>query len=628
LQLKTKMFLFFLFTVFNAAVFAQTHASVPFENQIYYILEQAELRGLCSPLSGVRPYAQSIVVSAIREILDSENNARLKSAEREILEQYLEKFSRPKTGIDWRRGAFYGETFVGEDTRISANLGLSANFEGSTGIYSYTSDNENFFGTEIWPEIYLNGDLGKNVSYNFNFAGGLIQVPRNELGDYWTYYDGFPTEEETTDDFANRQIPVFSEPLTHFPYSYRKRWDGSVFFLNSLSSFSYWPGTIAGCYSLLSEISASFLDSKLNMRAGRLSHEWGSTPLGSSISINQAARPFFGIEASFSPVSWFSISSLTGALEYFNANGIKESSMNFQNFFSVNMLQFRYKNILFFDFTDAVVYPKRFEPAYMAPIINNFFYQNNVGDFDNMAMSFNLKAQYPGFGNVWVSFFMDEMNFLSDLSTLDRQMFAWQAGLAFFLPFLSFSSIKLSYTAVNPYCYTHNRNFSPWYGDNRMETSYTNNGVGIGYYLPPNSDELLVKFDTMPAKNISTSLQYQMIRHGADFGPSAVDGSNFLSELGGKIESVYRNSTPELKRFFLHDGAYQWMHIIKIGGEWTLEKAPISFFCEIGTVISYFTNTDEPANSGSAHPYSIIDTEPYLKSTAFIAKLGIRIFPR
>ena len=287
------------------------------------------------------------------------------------------------------------------------------------------------------------------------------------------------------------------------------------------------------------------------------------------------------------------------------------------------MLQFSYTNYLFFDFTDAVVFPKRFEPGYMAPIINNFFYQNNVGDFDNLAMSFNLKAQYPGLGNVWISFFMDEMNFLSDILTLDRQMFALQGGLAFFLPFLSFSSIKLSYTAVNPYCYTHNRNYNPWYGDNRMETAYTNNGVNLGYYLPPNSDELLVRFDTMPAKNITAVLQYQMIRHGADFGDSAVDGSNLLSELGSG-----RNTNPVLKRYFLHDGAYQWMHIIKLGGEWTLEKAPLAFYWEVGTVISYFTNTAEPANSGKSYPYEIIDTPQYPKSTAFIASLGIKVFPK
>ena len=621
MKTKIRVLFCFLFAVFCAPIFAQSHASVPLENQIYYILEQAQLRGLCSPLPAFRPYTQSIVLSAIGEILNSENSEKLTSTEREILEQYLAKFSRPDTGIDWRRGAFYGETMLG-DTRISANLGASADIEGSTGLYFYTTDDEYNFGTEIWLNVYLNGDLGANVSYNFNFAGGLMQAPRKYLEKYNTYYGDF--ENVDGSEYWNEEIDVFSEPLTHFPYTYRKRWDGSVFFLTSLSSFDYWPDTIAGGYGLLSEITASFFENRLIMRAGRLSHEWGSTPQGSSLPLNQAARPFYGIEAAFSPVSWFSIASLTGALEYFNTEGIKYSAMTFQNAFSITMLQFNYKNYLFFDFTDAVVFPKRFEPGYMSPIINNFFYQNNIGDFDNMAMSFNLKAQYPGLGNVWVSFFMDEMNFLDDILTLDRQMFALQTGLTFFLPFLSFSSIKLSYTAVNPYCYTHNRNFTPWYGDNRMETAYTNNGVSLGYYLPPNSDELLFRFSTMPAKNITVSLQYQMIRHGADFGSSAVDGSNLLSEL----DPNGRSSNPILKRYFLQDGAYQWLHIIKLGGEWTLEKAPLAFFWEIGAVISYFTNTAEPANSGNAYPYEIIDTAEYPRSTAYIARIGIRVFPR
>ena len=616
-----KVFFCFLFTVLCAPVFAQIHTSVPLENQIYYILEQAQLRGLCSPLSGIRPYTQGIVISAIGEILDSENNERLTFTEREILEQYIAKFSRPDAGIDWRRGAFYGETFLGGDTRVSANLGLSADIQGSTGLHFYTSGDENNFGTEIWLEAYLNGDLGNNISYNFNFSGGLMQVPRKDLGEYNIYYKGFDNDNP---EYYNDTFDVYSEPLTHFPYSYRKRWDSSVYFFNSLSSYRYWPDTIAASYGLLSEINASFFENKLLMRIGRLSHEWGAAPLGSSLSFNQAARPFFGIETAFSPVSWFNIASLTGALEYYNTEDIKISSMTFQNAYSITMLQFRYKNYLFFDFTDAVVFPKRFEPGYMAPIINNFFYQNNVGDFDNMAMSFNLKVQYPGFGNVWVSFFMDEMNFLSDILTLDRQMFALQGGLTFFLPFLSFSSIKLSYTAVNPYCYTHNRNFNPWYGDKRMETAYTNNGVSLGYYLPPNSDEILFRFSAMPAKNITASLQYQMIRHGADFGSSAVDGSNLLSEL----DPNGRDSKDELKRFFLQDGAYQWLHIIKLGGEWTLEKAPLAFYWEIGAVISYFTNIKEAANSGKAYPYEIIDTSGYPRSTAFIARLGIKLFPR
>jgi len=629
LRIKCKLIFCFLFAAFCAPVFAQTYASIPLENRVYYILEQAELRGLCSPLSAFKPYTQSAVIFAIREILDSENKESLNAAEREILEQYLRKFSQPEKGMDWRRGAFYGETFL-DETRISANLGAGADFEGSTGLYFFTKDNENYFGAEIWLEAFLNGDLGNNLSYNFNFAGGIIQVPRKYLGEYDSYYKDYKYDRDKPEnpgnaEYINVPINVYSEPLTHFPYSYKKRWDSSIYFFSSLSNYRYWPDTFAGCYSLLSELTASFFENKFLMRAGRLSHDWGSSPLGSSLSFNMAARPFFGIEAEFSPVSWFNIASLTGALEYYNAEDIKKSALSFQNAFSITTLQFRYKNYLLFEFTDAVVYPKRFEPGYIAPIINNFFYQNNVGDFDNMAMSFNLKGQYPGIGNVWVSFFMDEMNFLNDLLTLDRQMFALQTGLSFFLPFLSFSSIKLSYTVVNPYCYTHNRNLTPWYGDNRMETSYTNNGVSLGYYLPPNSDELLVKFDTMPAKNLSVFLQYQMIRHGADFGDSAVDGSNLLSELDPKK----RDSNPVLKRFFLQDGAYQWLHIIKIGGDWTLDKTPLAFYWEIGTVISYFTDIEKGKNNnGRPYPYSIVDDDPYLRSTAFIAKLGIKVYPK
>ena len=613
--------LFLCLSVFVCvAVAAQTHTSVPLESQIYHILEQAEMRGLCSPLSGIRPYTQGVVVSAIREILEPEKADSLRAAEREILEQYLARFSSPNLGIDWQRGAFYGETIIGSDVLVTANAGIGVDIQGSAGFYS---SDERYWGTEIWALAYLNGNLGNNFSYGFDFTGGLIRAPRRDLGEYNTYYDGFDMGPDS--EYVNKKINVYSEPLTHFPYTYKKRWDGSIFFFDSLSGFRSWPESAAGGYGLLSEITGSFWDNKLIMRAGRMSHDWGSAPIGSSLAFNQMARPFAGIEAEFNPVSWFGIASLTGILEYHNLNGIKNSSETFQNAFSITMLQFRYKSYLFFDFVDAVIWPKRFELGYMLPIINNFFYQNNIGDFDNMAISLNLRAQYPGLGSFWASIFIDEMNFLNDIPTLDRQMFAWQTGLNIPLPVLSFSSVKLSYTKVNPYNYTHNRNFNPWYGDLRMETAYVNNGVSLGYYLPPNSDEVLVKFSSMPVKNLTANAQYQMIRHGADIGPSSVDGSNLLSEL----DPVDRGSKLVLKRFFLRDGAYQWQHIIRLSGEWTLDKAPLAFYFEAGTVISYFTNIEEEANiTGEPHPYSVVDTSDYPKSNGIIMKLGVRVFPR
>jgi hypothetical protein len=238
----------------------------------------------------------------------------------------------------------------------------------------------------------------------------------------------------------------------------------------------------------------------------------------------------------------------------------------------------------------------------------------------------NIKAQYPGIGNIWFSLFGDEARFVSNMGELERTMLAWQTGVNLSLPFLSFSSIKLSYTKVNPYCYSHNRNYNPWYGDTRMETSYTNNGVSLGYYIPPNSDEFLVRLQTMPSKGIQTHLQFQLIRHGADFGLSAVDGSNLLSELDPDGRD---GSNDVLKRFFLKDGAYQWLYIFKLGVEWKPSNLPVTFFGEAGVNYSYFTNIDEQANvTGMAHPYSKVDEYPYLKTSGFIFKLGVRIFSR
>jgi hypothetical protein len=610
-----------MFAFLCGSLFAQAHISVPLDNQVYYILEQAQIRGLCAPLSGVKPYSQGVVISAIDEILNSDKAENLRSEERSILEQYLEKFAKPKFGIDWTRGSYYGETVMGENgLPLTADIRAAAEIEGSSG--NYLPSGESFFGYEIWVGMLVNGDIGRNVSYELSAEGGLMKAPHQELGEYNTYYEDFKDNGE----YQYRIIKTYSEPLTHFPYTYKKRWDGSIYFIQDLYSFEAWPVETAGAYNLHGELTLSFLDNKFITRISRTPHEWGSVSYGSSMHLNQAARPFLAIESEFSPLSWFSIASMTGVLEYYNAAGIKDSAMSFQNAYSITMLQFRYKNYFFLDLGEMVVWPKRFELGYMLPIVSTIFYQNNIGDFDNMAAMLNLKLQYPGIGNIWASLFWDEAYWVSNFYELDRTMLAGQAGMEIGLPFLSFSSLKFSYTKINPYTYTHNRNYNPWYGENVMETSYTNNGVGLGYYLPPNSVEYLARFKTALSRSVLAQLQYQMIQHGADFGSSAVDGSNLLSELDPDDRD---GSNPVLKRFFLHDGAYQWMHIIKLGVEWNLSGLPVTFFGEAGAVISYFTDTvGNKANSGVSHRYEKIDTPEYPRSTGIIVKIGFRLYSR
>ena len=619
MRVKSKLFIF-LFLIISVSVSAQTHTSVSLNSHIYYILEQAELRGLCSPLSGFRPYTRNVVLKAISEVMSPENAGKLRAAELEILEQYYKTYSLPEAGLDTQRGLYRSETTLGEnDTLFSTNIGIGFDAQVYDGFY--IPSNENYIDFEIWASVYLNGDLGKNVSYEMSAEAGLFRVQRDYYGTSPNYYDGFDMGDDS--EYQYYDLDIYGNPLTHFPFTYRKRWDGSVHHLDNLSGFTSWPSEASVGYNILGEFSSSFMEDKLILRFGRTTHDWGTAPLGSSLSLNQAARPFLAFEAEFAPFSWLRIGTMTGILEFFNEKGEKPSAMTFQNAYSTSMIQLSYENYLFLDIGETVVWPKRLELGYLFPFTSAMIYQHNSGDFDNMALFLNLRAQYPGIGNIWFSFFLDESNFEERSYELDRHMAAYQTGINLTLPFLAFSSVKFSYTRINPYTYTHNRNQNPWYHI-PMETSYTNNGVSLGYYLPPNSDEFKVRFTTMPANNLVTYLQYQLIRHGADYGEKAVDGSNLRSEL----DPWYRSENPILRRYFLQDGAYQWLNVIMLGAEWRLPTFPMAIFAEGGVNISYFTDIEGPANSGEPSPYYIIDTDEYPKSTGFIFMLGIKFFPK
>ncbi|MDR0668749.1 MAG: hypothetical protein LBF95_01590 [Treponema sp.] len=587
-------------------------------------MEQCETRGLCSKLPPVRPWTQGIVLSRVNEALANaaKGSGRLGDTERRILESFRDSLGNTGTGLDLRNGSYSGSIEIGgTGVELSGKAGVEVDIEASSGLYPGNVR----YGAETWVNTSLAGDIGRHVSYGFSFSGGIIRTPREKLGTYHSYYSGY-TNPPLGGAYQDRELDTYSQPLTHFPYAYRKKWDSSVYFFNNLSDYSSWPHDFAGVYGMGAEVSGSFLDERLFLRVGRFGRDWGSAPAGTSLALSQEARPFLGIEGFFSPLPWLSVSSLTGVLEYYNERGIKTSSMPNQNAFSISMLSANYKNYLFVDIGESVVWPKRFEMGYLSPITDSFFYQGNVGDFDNLAMFANVKARFSGLGSIWLSGFLDEASIQGDMFILDRTMISYHGGLQYTLPFLSFASIKLTYTKIEPYCYTHTTIDVPWYRE-PMEEAYTNNGVGLGYYLPPNADELLLRFEAKPWPRGSAHFQYQMIRHGADYGSSSVDGSSLVSEL----DPDDRNGNPVLKKYFLHDGAYQWYHILKLGGYHSFNimgVPPFRFTAEAGLVFSQFSNIDGPANSGKSSPYHMIDTTEYPRRLGVVFTLGIKIFPK
>ena len=615
---------------------AQSHTSVPLDDPIYYVIEQAQLKGLCPVLSEAKPYSQHKIKGIINTILSAEAEspwASLTASERSILQQTLASFEKQE-GWNWLTGETYQEHTTKSGITMTFNAGASWQSVAS-GSYEFLGQDFEW-GTDNWGVAFIGGDMGNAFSWNFSAGGGLMRAPRQELGTAYTFYQGFENKDiDPARIDQNKKYIVFSEPTAFFPYTYQKHWDGSIFKGDSLSSsgFYEWPYGMSFGYQMNGEVSAVFLDDAISVRAGRLQREWAAGTNGSSLVLNAAARPFFGVEANFEPFNWLRMSTLTGILEYYNMNGISVSSASFQNAFAIGMAEANYKNYVHFSFGSSVVFPKRFELGYSFPLLSRFFYQNNVGDFDNLAMFATLILQYPGIGKIWGSAYVDEMDLTSPaFFSQDRNMHAVQVGLSAALPIpkLAFSNFTFQYTKIEPYVYTHQLVKTPWYDETWMEEPYMNNGVSLGYYLPPNSDELKFRFESSVIKGgiFRFHAQYQMIRHGAEYGSRAVDGSGLNSQLDttGRDD---KEGKPELWKYFLHDGAYQWQHIFKVGGSFDMRgfNIPVSIFCDTGVVYSYYTDIDGIPNSAQKYPIHRINTSEYPTQTQFITTVGFKLYP-
>ena len=619
-----------LYIISGAFLFAQTHLSVPLSHPVYSILDQAETRGLVSPLPAVKPYTRGRVLAAIDEILSAKQLrfGAISLEERRILINMREEFTQREAGLDLGNGVYRFNN--DSDVRFSMDMGVYA--ESLNSVAYYPDDENTHLGTDTWGTLYLKGDLGENFSYNVDFSAGFMKAERSFLGTYDTY--ATEMNEPPGSKNVNRRVDVYSQPLAFFPYTYQRRWDGFMFSIGDIGagSMNTWPESLFIAASMLGELSTSVFGDMLLLRAGRFQREWGGMMTGSSLVFNSAARPFVAMEAIFNPVTWFSFSSITGVLEFDNHDGITSPARTFQNAFSLQQIELNYGNYLHASFGSTAIWAKRFELGYIFPLIDNFFYQNYIGNQDNMAVHFNIRGRYPGLGGVWFSFFADEIEVssISRLFELDRHMFAYQTGLQFIIPTLPFASLTASYTKIEPYNYTHEREFLPWYerSNGPMEQAYVNSGVSLGHYLPPNSDEVKLRFDIRPILRTSAHWQYQLIRHGVNFGSYQVAGSSLVSEL----DPEGRSDKDSLRKDFLKDGTYQWMHIIKVGAEYRFGALPLTIFGQAGIAYSYFTHVrDDVYNQYNPNQRAqALDGREvlgeYRTSTAYILTLGFRVF--
>ncbi len=558
----------------SGAVYAQGHLAVELTHPVYMMIETAELRGVITRLSSVKPYTSQQVADFIAILMG--HMEAFSPAEQDLIRKYAEEFKIGK-GIEeslWRdrSGIAQAGIRVEEATKLDV-AGICDLIDGS----SSTPFKDVWHFNSRWVP-YLKGDPLSWLSF------------KGEAG--------------FTFDKIERDL--------YLPYEFTKEWDSNhIWFGTPRTS----DGTLdypTASYDIHEDIAAETDDSSVMVRLSRFRRDWG---MGSgSFSLSSTARPFVGFETVLRPSKYFAISGLVGSLTNWqkgsnekstvvtyvdnNGDGVADnkdtyfyySALSYQKMLGLQRMELFPFDWLTISATSTIVGAKRFELGYFSPLLFSVMYQNQLADIDNLAVQVDGQIVVPRIGKFYASFYADEMEItnLSELFTKARNMFALQGGAKIPLPWWSFATLTAQYSKIEPFVYAH---YPTWYPDYRLrvDTSYTQDDENLGYYLPPNSDEFLVKLDMMPAPDWRLSLKYSFVRHGDNPGNKQGDLVIF-GDVDKWLEYNWPDRTSKLDDYpdksFLHDGIYDYNHIGNISVSWRPASPPMLFGAQIPIELS------------------------------------------
>ncbi len=547
-----------------APLFAQGHLAVELGHPVYSVIETAELRGVVTRLSSVKPYTSQQVAELLATMMG--HMEAFLPTEQTLIRLYAQEF-KAGNGVEtslWRDAAGTAEVGI----RIEATTKLDTG-----GIY----------------------DLIAGVPG----AGALKDMWH--LNSRWVpYLKGNPLSWLSLKGEAGFTYDKIETSL-YLPYEFTKEWDAIHIWLgdprNSDGTLDYPTAS----YDIREDIAAESDNSSIMVRLSRFRRDWG---IGSgSFSLSGTARPFVGLETVFRPSKFFAVSGLVGSLTNWekgeNEKSTNPNTLSYQKMLGLQRMELFPTDWLTVSATSTLIGAKRFELGYFSPLLFSVMYQNQLADIDNLGVQVDGQVLVPNIGKFYGSFYTDEMEItnLSQLFTKARNMFALQGGAKIPLPGFAFATLTAQYTKIEPFVYSH---YPTWYPDYRLrvDTSYTQDGENLGYYLPPNSDEFLLRLDMTPAPGWRVGLKYSFVRHGDN--PQADWTANKPEIYGDVNKYMDYNQLYSYNKNFLHDGIYDFNHIGSINVAWRPLTAPKLFGVAIPLELG--------ASYGLAYTWSVDET--------------------
>lgn len=372
---------------------AQYYTTVPLRHQVYPLLFKAEALGIFHSYELRQlPLTRAAVLKLLQATV--ENDEKLSTADRSLLQQMLKEFTDPAIGASAPPGSeIHLFRYEEGDAQIFVDARLQQTFLFNRNQVDLPDDNI----SETLAAGAMRARFGDHIFVGLEARNKMII--------------GEDDPEENFDPTTGRILSTV----------------GSTAFSDQATGY----------------VSARF--GKFTVLLGRNTLSWGAG-LDDRLALSAANEPVDMLQLYFD-FKPFRFSSAHASLQ-----GIAQ-----QRYLAGHRLDFMFWPALQFGVYETLIYGGRnLELAYLNPFVPYHIIEHQLGDLDNNVLGFDLTA-FPAPGiRLFGEIFIDDFSFNRSITGYWGNKFAYQAGLQWAQPFgFAIAELTASYTRVDPWVYTH-----------------------------------------------------------------------------------------------------------------------------------------------------------------------------
>jgi hypothetical protein len=517
-----------IFILFNLVVifygrfcFSQTE-NVSLDNSVYTFLKKMSVKGVIGSINDDVPSMSRGDIEKHLKKIDSSKN-ELSKVDKELLGKFKTEFiisemNTDNTSIILRGGESVGEKVSDFFSKKKKYLYFSEK-KGSNLYADFTGTL--YYGNENLPHGNTNSAL---FDMGFVLRGTFFE----KLGYYLSVVKGGATGN------GDNSLIMMPELKSEFKFNEQ---------LENIRNYNFTNGYL----KFRTDI---FDDANISIQLGREKIKYG---YGYSESLTLSGMgpdmDFLKFNFNYGILKFSSIHAST--VGPFSQN----SEERYTKYFAANKLKLSFEKLFDIGVGEGIIYSGRgLELAYLTPLGFYKFLEMSLQDRDNGVFFIDFQSRFLKNIEFEFSVFLDEnpLGILSDLNSYENKT-GFQVGTFLYEPLgISNLSLKLEYTNIRPYVYSHAN----------PKNNYTGYGIILGNPIGPNSDQIFANANYDLSQWAGLSFEFRFTRKGNNIYD---ENGILLKNAGGNINEPYRAGIDAEKIKFL-DGNRENTITMKLSG--------------------------------------------------------------